>query len=219
MNIKSAIKKINKSGILLVFPIKNAKEPDSLWNQVFPKTKMKWEWNEDSANHNKVGEMWQLMKRLSDCREVIYSKWYQGRATFFSVEVFTAMLRIIQSETPLSRTSQQILEILEMDSPLSTREVKAQADLQGRFHESAYNKAMKELFSRLQIIAYGEVDDGAFPSLAVGATRTIYEDIWVQSEKLSLEEAQKIIDRAMPEETKFRIFFDKIKKTANHSPS
>ncbi|MGZ3727295.1 MAG: AlkZ-related protein [Pseudobdellovibrio sp.] len=210
MNIKSAISKINKSGILLVFPIKNAKEPDSLWAQFFPRSKMKWEWSDDS-NNNKVGDLWQMMKRLSDCRQVVYSKWYQNRATFFSIEVFTAMLSLVRSEKPLSRNAAKILEILEMDSPLSTRIIKAEADLQGKFNEPAYNKAMKELFSRLLIVAYGEVDDGAFPSLAVGATKTVYEDIWVQSENLTFEKAQKVIDKAMPLGTKFRTYFEKLK--------
>lgn len=80
---KKAIDTINQQGILLTFPIDNKKEPNSLWAQFYPKKKMIWKW--DETGDNKVGEMWMLMKKLSDCKEVVYSKWYRGRATFFSI--------------------------------------------------------------------------------------------------------------------------------------
>ena len=74
--------------------------------------------------------------------------------------------------------ARRILRILDGESPLSTKEIKRQADLQGRQFEAVYERAMKELWSRCLIVAYGEVDDGAFPSLAIGATRVIFEDLW-----------------------------------------
>ena len=90
MTRKKAIKLIDQNGILLVFPINNKKEPRSLWSGFFPSRKLVWEWDQegDAAVH----KMWSLMKDLSECREVVYSKWYQGRATFFSKQVFVAML-------------------------------------------------------------------------------------------------------------------------------
>jgi hypothetical protein len=212
MNTKSGISKINKSGTLLVFPIKNAKEPDSLWSQFFPKKNMTWDWSDESDN--KVADLWHLMKRLSDCRKVIYSKWYQGRATFFSVELFTALLTNVESFevaselTPQART---VLDILEMDSPLSTRDLKDRSDLKGKFNEGIYNRAMKELFSRFLIVGFGEVDDGAFPSLAVGATKSLYEDIWNKSKSLRSADAQACIDKFMPLDSKFRKYLDRIK--------
>lgn len=138
MNMRSAISKINKKGVLLVFPHQNRKEPASLWSEFFPRRKMRWEW--DESGDNKVGEMWMLMKRLSDCRQVVYSKWYQGRATFFSRPLFTAVLRLTQftNTAPLSPTAQTLLEILENDSPLSTKELKRASDLQGRLNEGLY---------------------------------------------------------------------------------
>jgi hypothetical protein len=208
MNQRAAISKINKAGILLVFPIKNSKEPDSLWHQFFPRKKMIWEWDEDGEEG--LANLWHLMKRLSDCRKVIYSKWYQGRATFFSIELFTALLALQNAEaprTPLSETAQTILETLEMDSPLSTKEIKIRTELRGKFNEPLYNKAMKELFRRFLIVAFGEVDDGAFPSLAVGATRTLFEGIWKDSQKLGAKEAGEILDKYMPEGSKFRGFW------------
>ena len=136
---------------------------------------MVWDWNDDAAGP--VHDMWGLMKRLSDCREVVYSKWYQGRATFFSRELFAAMLclRCLQSDARrgLSSTARTLFEVLENNSPLSTRKLKELTDLQGKLHEAEYSRAMKDLFTRLLIVGFGEVDDGAFPSLAVGATELL----------------------------------------------
>ncbi len=207
-----AIGKINKNKILLVFPIKNAKEPHSLWSELHPRTKLKWEWDDDGDN--RVFEMWSLMKRLSSCKEVVYSKWYMGRATFFSRDIFIAMLNLmgvaLQTEPKLTRTAQDLLSELESNSPLSTKELKKITDLRGKDNEPRYNRAMKELFCQLQIIAFGEVDDGAFPSLAVGATKLIYEDLWIEAQNISQKKAQTLVDMAMPTGTQFRKFFDKI---------
>lgn len=214
---KSAIRFINKNGILLVFPVNNQKEPNSLWREFFPRSKMKWEWNE--SGDNRVGDMWLLMKKLSDCREVVYSKWYKGRATFFSRELFTALLKTM-NEKPyllqtLSRTSQNLLDTLESDSPLSTKELKKMTDLQGKYNEAEYSRGLKDLFSKLLVIAYGEVEDGAFPSLAVGSTKNIYEDLWTEAQSLSLDQAQSTIKKYMPEGSLTEKFLTRVLKTAD----
>jgi hypothetical protein len=95
LHLRNAVSRIQKHGALLVFPINNRIEPHSLWAEFFPKTKMVWDWNEDADQ--RVSRMWQLMKQLSDCREVVYSKWYQGRATFFSPELFAAVLQMART--------------------------------------------------------------------------------------------------------------------------
>lgn len=212
--MKAAIKHINKHGVLLVFPVNNKKEPTSLWSVMYPRTKMRWEWSDDGDD--KVARMWHLMKKLSDCRQVVYSKWYQGRATFFSRELFTALLNVLWSRADeeklrqgLSFTAREILDLLEMDSPQSTKELKKATELQRRDNESTYQRAMKELFLRFLVIAFGEVDDGAFPSLAVGATKTLYEDLWLAAQDLALENAQNTVDRYMPTGSLFRKQFEK----------
>lgn len=212
MNQKSAVSKINAKGALLVFPINNQKEPASLWAEFFPKAKMRWEWDEEGDN--RVGELWSLMKKLSDSGQVVYTKWYQGRATFFSKELFTALLchRIENFENPnLSRPAQELLECLESDSPLSTKQLKRLTDLRGKDNERIYTKGMKELFTHFLIVAYGEVDDGAFPSLAVGATRNLFEDLLVEAKKMNPKEAQRIINFYLPKENLFRKYLDKQK--------
>jgi hypothetical protein len=175
---------------------------------------MVWDWNDEGDEH--VWKMWQLMKRLSDCREVVYSKWYQGRATFFSPELFTAMLATRRSHHvarhELSETARVLFEVLENNSPLSTKQLKALTDLRGRENEAAYSRGMKELFQKLLIVGFGEVDDGAFPSLAVGATELLFEDLWRDGRALSIDAANRTLNRFMPPHSLFRRQFDKTAK-------
>ena len=206
----NAVERINERGVLLVFPVNNRPLPPSLWSEFFPKTRMIWDWNDDAAGP--VHDMWSLMKQLSDCREVVYSKWYQGRATFFSRELFVAMLGLGRRQFDvhrLSSTARLLFEVLENNSPLSTRKLKELTDLQGRLHDAEYSRAMKDLFSCLRIVGFGEVDDGAFPSLAVGATELLYDDLWREAEGMSVRRAQSTLDRFMPPSSHFRRFFDK----------
>ena len=100
----------------------------------------------------RVAEMWQLMKLLSDSSEVVYSKWYQGRATFFSRELFQSMLAVrrltFDPRRGLSNTAKTLLEVLENNSPLSTKQLQRAMDLEGRLNETVYSRAMM-LFSDL----------------------------------------------------------------------
>ncbi len=211
-SMQNAIKHIHEKGILLVFPMNNRPEPLSIWSQFYPRSKMRWEWDIDGDD--RVGQMWLLMKKLSDCREVVYSKWYQGRATFFSKELFTAMLSLFHHSTDLRSgldfQARELLDLLEESSPLSTKELKKMTGLQGKLNEPTYQRAMKALFQRMLIVGYGEVEDGAFPSLAVGATKTLYEDLWEKSLVLEKEKARKVVDKYLKATSPERKFFDKL---------
>lgn len=215
LNESSAIKAILSNGVLLVFPVKNAPEPASIWSVLLPKVKMRWEWTDDGDD--RVMQMWMLMKRLSDRRDVIYSKWYQGRATFFSPKLFEAMIWQIHfgglQPKALSSDARLILEVLEVDSPQSTKEIKRQTDLTGRDCEARFNRAMKELFQQLLIVGFGEVDDGAFPSLAVGATTLLHEESWANAKDLSEAEAMARIHKFLTPAPLFQRFFDRTLKT------
>lgn len=207
----AAIEAINSRGALLVFPVANRPEPRSLWSEFFPKSKMVWEWNDNSDD--RVFKLWQLMKELSKSPKVIYSKWYQGRATFFSQDLFSAMLRLRFGKhgapAPTNRAAKEIIEALESDSPLSTKELKKITGLQGKAFATEYQRALNELFRNFLIVGFGEVEDGAFPSLAVGATRLIHEQLWARAEALSLPQAQESIERLLPRGSLFRKFFDR----------
>ena len=211
LQFSSALTSIRQHGALLVFPVNNRPQPHSLWSEFFPAARMVWDWNEDSDY--RVGDMWQMMKRLSECREVVYSKWYQNRATFFSHEVFSAMLSVRRTcQTPrhqLSGTARILFEVLENNSPLSTRQLKDFTDLQGRANEAAYSRGMKELFTRLLIVGFGEVEDGAFPSLAVGATELLFEDLWREGAEMSPVKAKVTLEKFMPAGSHFRRHFEK----------
>jgi hypothetical protein len=206
-----AIREINARGALLVFPIKNAREPASLWSVLHPRKKMEWDWSEDSSDD--VPDLWHLMKRLSDCRKVVYSKWYQGRATFFSREVFTALLALsLRSPKPLSSQAREIERTLSEDSPLSTKELKKRTGLQGRLNEATYGRACKELFQDFRIVAYGEVDDGAFPSLALGSTRSLFEELWESARAMPEAHARALLEIKLPAGSKLRKFYDRTQR-------
>ncbi len=183
MKLSKAIEAINQHGALLVFPIQNQKEPLSLWGELFPKSQMRWEW--DDSGDSRVANLWHLREELSRSRKVVYSKWYRGRATFFSRELFVPLLTLLAKIQGLPKESLFILQTLEEESPVSTKVLKRKAKLQGQALEGTYHRALKPLWIRGLIVGYGEVDEGAFPSLAVGSTQLLFEDLWVESQSLS----------------------------------
>lgn len=206
-----AVQKINNKGILLVFPIKNAKEPSSLWSELYPRSAMNWEWSEDGDD--RVMKMWGLMKQLSNCGEVVYSKWYKGRATFFSKELFIHLLaytRQWRENSLWNSTTEEMYEIMQNDSPLSTKILKRYTGLVGKDFNAEYERSLKFLFQRLYIVSFGEVEDGAFPSSAIGATSLLFEDLWLESESVSDAQAKKKVNQYMPEGTEFRKFLNKL---------
>jgi hypothetical protein len=125
--------------------------------------------------------------------------------------LFVAMLavrrRTFDPRRGLSNTAETLLEVLENNSPLSTKELKRAADLQGRIHETVYSRAMKELFSRFLVVGFGEVEDGAFPSAAVGATERLFSDLWFEAEEMPQAKAAAMVERFMPGDSHFGRYF------------
>lgn len=195
MGPKVAKRAIEKHGMLLVYPIAGASEPPSLWSVAYPRVKMRWEWDDDGDD--RVARLWHLREELSTSGEVVYAKWFRGRATFFSRDIFRALLatflQYAEALPPLSRDARTLLEALEDNSPLSTKQLKRAAGLEGRLNEPAYTRGMKELWTRLLIVAFGEVDEGAFPSLAIGATRLLFEDLYREAEALTAAETDEVL--------------------------
>jgi hypothetical protein len=178
---------------------------------------MRWDW--DESGDNSVFDMWSLMKKLSDCGDVVYSKWYRGRATFFSKTLFKALIRLsldyFSNPGRLSSASRHLLDTLEQDSPLSTKQLKALCELQGKDNARIYDRAMKELFTHFLVVGYGEVDDGAFPSLAVAATKTMFEDLFNEAKDMSKEQAEEIIENHMPTGSLIRKYYEKYRQQAS----
>lgn len=182
-----------------MYPLDNRPEPLSLWKCFYPRSPMKWEW--DSGSDTRVADLWHLREELSRSGKVVYTKWFQGRATFFSERVFVALLSLLgtpRASKPLGE-ARELLDILEADSPLSTKALRQASGLVGKPLESVYQKALKALWERLWIIGYGEVDDGAFPSLAVGATRSLREDLWVEASQMNPSEALAVWQTYAPQ--------------------
>ncbi|MBC7693537.1 MAG: hypothetical protein H7222_17360, partial [Methylotenera sp.] len=188
--LSAGIAAIEKQGMLLVFPLNNQKEPVSLWSSFHPRSQMKWEW--DEGGDDRVARLWHLREELSRSGKVVYAKWYRGRATFFSKKLFTSALRVLNSgleerilKRDLSRAAQTVFEILQSDSPLSGKMIRKLSELSGKDNEKMYTRALKQLWDRLLIVGHGEIDDGAFPSLALGATSVVFERLWSDSLKVS----------------------------------
>ncbi|HVW28205.1 MAG TPA: hypothetical protein VHC69_22735 [Polyangiaceae bacterium] len=172
-----ALAAIREHGALLVYPIANRKAPRSLWSVLYPRSEMHWTWDEN-ADDRVVG-LWHLRERLARSRKVVYAKWFRGRAVFMSRELFTSMLAAVApwSVVP-SFEAREILSLLEESSPESTKTVRRDAGLRGKQGERVWQRSMNELWAALLIVGTGEVDDGAFPSLQIGATRLVFEDLW-----------------------------------------
>lgn len=210
---QKAIQAISTHHALLVFPLNNRKDIASIWSALHPKSKMRWEWDENGDD--RVWKLWILREELSRSNEVVYTKWFQNRATFFSREIFVLLLAYFQTpqktHQTLSRDSQNIMEALEMDSPLSTKQLKIAANPQGRSLEGHYNKAMKPLWQNFWIVGFGEIQDSSFPSLAVGATRTLFEDLWLEASQISSDQAEKRLNQMMGLENIFWKYARKIR--------
>lgn len=211
MTLAKAVKHINFRGVLLTFPMNNNKEPRSLWTEFYPRKKMIWEWDEDGDAS--VAKLWHLRTELSESREVVYAKWYQGRATFFSRDFYLGALAVMHAKgffkNSLSRQARDILDILEEDSPLSTKVIKKRADLVGKDSQRFYDRALRELWNRFLIVAFGEVEDGAFPSLAVGSTKNLFEDLWREAQSIRPATAEKMLESAFTEAPLFKKFWDR----------
>lgn len=194
MKLARALSIVDRLGFCLVYPIDNAREPPSLWSELHPRSKMEWSWDADADP--RVAEVWHLREQLARSSDVAYAKWFRGRATFFSLPVFHALLgRLTQAGDVLAglpHESTELLERLREVSPRSTKELRAEVGLRGKPFESLFMHAMKALWTRLLIVGTGEVPDGAFPSLAVAATEMMFEDAWNAREKVPRAAQEKL---------------------------
>ena len=184
---------------MLVYPIANRKAPRSLWSVLYPRSEMHWAWDEN-ADDRVVG-LWHLRERLARSRKVVYAKWFRGRAVFISRDLFTSMLAAVAPWTTVpSFEAREILSLLEENSPQSTKAVRRGAGLRGKRGERVWQRALGELWAALLVVGTGEVDDGAFPSLEIGATRLVFEDLWDAAATENADEAlARVTERLAPE--------------------
>ncbi len=212
MKLTDAVKHINKHKICLVFPIKNNPEILSLWKCFYPRAKMKWEWD-DSAD-NRVAKLWHLREEMASSRKIVYAKWYKGRATLLSKDIFVNMLALFEvaAEERIFKykTAERIYDALEDNSPLSTKQIKKECDLAGKFMLADFNRSTKELWESLKIVGVGEKDDGAFPSLLVGASKLMHEELWAESKNISTQDAYLYLHAKLGKENKFFHYIQKL---------
>lgn len=201
-----ALSAVEEHGGLLVYPIANRKAPRSLWSVLYPRSEMHWAWDE-TADDRVVG-LWHLRERLARSRKVVYAKWFRGRAVFFSRELFVSMLAAVAPWNVVpSFEAREILGLLEESSPQSTKAVRRDAGLRGKQGERVWQRCLNELWAALLIVGTGEVDDGAFPSLEIGATRLVFEDLWDEATAASREEALARVTEKFSREPSFLSHF------------
>lgn len=214
MNLRTALSAVNKAGALLVFPIQNRNEPASLWAHFFPKTKMVWEWDQDSDH--RVADLWHLREQLSSSGKVVYSKWYQGRATVIRKDLLPYLLRYLNPGFPaidtISPEAHQMLSILLDNSPLSTKQLKAETGLQGKLFEADYHRRLNELWRHFLVVGSGEINDGAFPSLAISATKLFFEEEWNAAQTLSQAELNGYLQSVFGSESLFFKYLQKCRQ-------
>lgn len=214
-SLKSAVKLINQHGALLVFPIKTSLTVPSLWKCFHPRTTMNWDWSDDGSD--RVPQLWHLREELSRSRKVVYVKWYQGRATFFSFDVFTALLSMVATlPDPLAGLDHAALRVyraLQEDSPLPTKALRDLSGLHGKEHEAEFQRALKKLWQRSLITGYGEVEEGGFPSLAVGCSQLLFEDQWDRAKTISSEQREDMLKKCLGPDSPFLKAYQRLKGT------
>lgn len=212
-----AVKAVNRRGALLVFPLANRKEPASLWSEVWPRTKMRWEWTDDGDD--RVVQMWHMRETLSRSRQVVYAKWFQGRATLFAFDVFMNFLSFLGGtrEMAMAHETSLMMEALAADSPLSTKQLKAACELEGRLLEPTYNRAIKPLWNRLWIVGFGEFEDSSFPSLGIGASQSLFEDLWLEAANIDRAQAEQNLIARLGRDNAFFKYAVKLNKAQNLS--
>jgi hypothetical protein len=212
--LSRAIEAVEQHGVLLVYPVKDKRDPLSLWHVFYPRSEMKWAW--DDAADPRVAELWHLRAALAESKRVVYSKWLGGRATLFSQSLFRAMLAALRakgSPVPgLGRSSRALYEILLDDSPQGTSALRANAGLEGRLHEADFTASMRALWSRLLIVGVGEREEGGYPSLAVGATELLFETLWNDAGSLRVEDTT-LLERTLANKPAFARAWRRISAT------
>lgn len=200
--LASTIAAIERHHAVLVYPVANRHDPLSLWEVLYPGEPMRWAW--DASADDRVVALWHLRERIARSERVVYGKLLGGRATFLSSALARAVLATLRDagdlRSGLSPASLAVLEVLSDNSPEPTRRLREAAGLAGRAQESAFQRAMRPLWERLLVVGVGEVDEGGFPSLAVGATQLLRESLWNEASTVREEDRRLVaqVEQASP---------------------
>ncbi len=156
---------------------------------------------------------------LAVSKRVVYSKWLGGRATFFSRDLFRSMLALRRAggdlHARLSRPARTLLDVLSDDSPQGTGSAPRECESRRRGERGEYTRAMRVLWERLLVVGVGEREEGGFPSLAVGATELLFEDLWNAAAIVGKGDAETVARFELSSPSFARTWQRLSKKTAN----
>jgi hypothetical protein len=108
----------------------------------------------------------------------------------------------------LPRESLAILDLLRGGAPLSTRQIRRAANLHGKSCAGRFAYAMNALWSRLLVVGVCEVRGGGAPSLAVGATEVLFDDLWRARGSVPADAGRKL-DEALARSPSFHRELDR----------
>jgi hypothetical protein len=183
IRFKKMLECIEEKHWALVYPLKGKDQWPSLWHHLYPRRPMNWSW--DSEADPRISQLWADREDLASQKLAVYTKYFRDRATFFSKPYFVSLLREHRPWTkkPSDRLSRWLLDSLLDNTPQSTKMLKRRwRSLDGSAPNGNWDRSLKTLFRGLWIVGLGEEDDGAFPSLRLGATELAWEELWQEAQ-------------------------------------
>lgn len=179
MTLKGALEHVEKVGRVAIFPEKNKKKSSiiSLWELFFPRTKMKWEWD-DSAD-NRVVKLWWLKNEIAQTQKVLYGRFFGNRPILVSKNEARRTMAGLERK-PLSSLAREILSRLEDNSPQTKRMIgKSLRDDGWEITKGDFERALLSLQKQFLIVNLGdsEREKGPMPSTEYAALSLVFPDL------------------------------------------
>ncbi|MEO5668509.1 MAG: hypothetical protein ABIR96_10655 [Bdellovibrionota bacterium] len=179
LGLKSALDQVERVGRVAIFPEKNKKKNSivSLWEIFYPRTKMKWEW--DEAADNRVVKLWWLKNEIAQTQKVLYGRFFGNRPVLVSKKEALKILVTLEPRRH-SRLASEILSRLEDNSPQTKRMLgRALRDDGWEPTKSEFEKALLDLQRDFKIVNLGdsEREKGPMPSTEYATLALIFPDV------------------------------------------
>jgi hypothetical protein len=177
--VENAIREVERLGCVAVFPEKSSKKSSivSLWELFYPRSPMKWEWDESADN--RVVKLWWLKNEVARTQKVLYGRFFSNRPVFVSPSEAQKILKSLHLR-PLSPLAREILARLEDNSPQTKRMLGR--ELRGDGWEPTradFERALLDLQKSFQIVSLGdsEREKGPMPSSEYAAFGLIFPNL------------------------------------------
>jgi len=179
LTLQSALDQVEKIGRVAIFPEKKPSKHSiiSLWELFYPRTKMKWEWD-DSAD-NRVVKLWWLKNEIAQTQKVLYGRFFGNRPVLVSKSETRRTLKTLEKK-PLTSLAREILSRLEDNSPQTKRMLGRELRAEGwEPTKSEFERSLIDLQKNFLIVSLGdsEREKGPMPSSEYAALSLIFPDL------------------------------------------